>query len=205
MATKLDRIVTYLDGILPIKSHDSFITWSWEIMLQTKTTISPIPQCLWPPNLVGRWLTLSGSHPQSYLNIDHLVLLNQVTNWKHYIFHYCIAYDHQTWQSCDSFITWSWEIMLQTKTTISPIPQCLWPPNLVGRWLTLSGSHPQSYLNIDHLVLLNQVTNWKHYIFHYCIAYDHQTWQSCDLPWGAPIIVFTWPFNYVVLLDHVTN
>ena len=126
MATKLDRIVTYLDGILPIKSHDSFITWSWEIMLQTKTTISPIPQCLWPPNLVGRWLTLSGSHPQSYLNIDHLVLLNQVTNW-------------------------------------------------------------------------------KHYIFHYCIAYDHQTWQSCDLPWGAPIIVFTWPFNYVVLLDHVTN
>ena len=26
MSTKLGRIVTYLDGLLPIKSHDSFIS-----------------------------------------------------------------------------------------------------------------------------------------------------------------------------------
>ena len=32
MATKFDRIITYLDGLLPIKSHDPLITWSWEIM-----------------------------------------------------------------------------------------------------------------------------------------------------------------------------
>ena len=28
---KLDRVVTYRDGLLPIKSHSTFITWSWKI------------------------------------------------------------------------------------------------------------------------------------------------------------------------------
>ena len=31
IATNLDTIVTYLDGLLPIKSHDLLITWSSEI------------------------------------------------------------------------------------------------------------------------------------------------------------------------------
>ena len=31
MATNLGRMVTYLDGILPIKSHDPLITWSCKI------------------------------------------------------------------------------------------------------------------------------------------------------------------------------
>ena len=31
MATKLGRMVTYLDGLLPMKSHDPLITWSCEI------------------------------------------------------------------------------------------------------------------------------------------------------------------------------
>ena len=30
MVTKLGRMVTYLDGILPLKSHDPLITWSSE-------------------------------------------------------------------------------------------------------------------------------------------------------------------------------
>ena len=29
--TNLGRLVTYLDGLLPIKSHDSLISWSWKI------------------------------------------------------------------------------------------------------------------------------------------------------------------------------
>ena len=40
---------------------------------------------------------------------------------------------------------------------------------------------------------------------HYYSAYDHQTWQGCDLPSGTPIFIVTWHFNYVVLQDHVTN
>ena len=31
MAIKLGGMVTYLDGILPIKSNDSFIKWPYEI------------------------------------------------------------------------------------------------------------------------------------------------------------------------------
>ena len=29
MATELGRMVTYLDGLLPIKTHYRLITWSW--------------------------------------------------------------------------------------------------------------------------------------------------------------------------------
>ena len=32
MATKLCRMVTYLDWLLPLKLHDPLIMWSWEIM-----------------------------------------------------------------------------------------------------------------------------------------------------------------------------
>ena len=53
MATRLGRMVTFLDVLLPIKSHDSLIMWPCEITWQTKTTISPLSECLWPPNLAG--------------------------------------------------------------------------------------------------------------------------------------------------------
>ena len=32
MATKLCKMVTYLDWLLPLKLHDPLIMWSWEIM-----------------------------------------------------------------------------------------------------------------------------------------------------------------------------
>ena len=51
---------------------------------------------------------------------------------------------------------------------------------------------------------------------HYQSVYDYQTWQDgsiCgyqtwqdgNLPWWAPAYKVTWPFDYVVLIDHVTN
>ena len=54
MATKLGRMKTYLDGLLSPKSYESLITWSCEMAWQTKATISPLSECLWPPNLT-RW------------------------------------------------------------------------------------------------------------------------------------------------------
>ena len=35
MATKLGRMVAYLDGLHPMKSHDSLITWSCKITEKT--------------------------------------------------------------------------------------------------------------------------------------------------------------------------
>ena len=53
MAAKLSRMETYLDKLLPIKSHHLLITWSCKITRKTKTITSPLSQCLWPPNLAG--------------------------------------------------------------------------------------------------------------------------------------------------------
>ena len=53
MATKLGKMITYLDRLLLIKSHDPLISWSCKITLQNKTTISPLSERLWLPNLAG--------------------------------------------------------------------------------------------------------------------------------------------------------
>ena len=42
MAAKLGRMVTCLNGLLPLKSHNPLSTWSYEIMSETKTTICTI-------------------------------------------------------------------------------------------------------------------------------------------------------------------
>ena len=36
-------------------------------------------------------------------------------------------------------------------------------------------------------------------------AYDQQTWQDSDLPWGAPTHNVTRPFGHAALQDHVTD
>ena len=52
MAIKLGRMITDADdGLLPINSHDSLITWFCKITWQTNIIISSLPQWLWPPNL----------------------------------------------------------------------------------------------------------------------------------------------------------
>ena len=38
---------------------------------------------------------------------------------------------------------------------------------------------------------------------HYCNANGHLTWQCDGLPWGAPTHKVTWPFDHVILWDHV--
>ena len=38
---KLDRIVTYLGELLPMRSHDTLIRWSWKITWETRIIISP--------------------------------------------------------------------------------------------------------------------------------------------------------------------
>ena len=51
MVTKLGKVVAYHEGPPSIKSYDPLITWSLEITSQTKSSIPPLPQCPWPPNL----------------------------------------------------------------------------------------------------------------------------------------------------------
>ena len=60
MTTRLG-MVAHHDGLLPIKSHDPLIMWSYDIMWQAKTSISPLTQCLRPRNWLGWWLILKSS------------------------------------------------------------------------------------------------------------------------------------------------
>ena len=53
MATKVVRMVAYLDGLLSIKSRDTLITWSWGIAWHPKTIISSLPQCLFMATKFG--------------------------------------------------------------------------------------------------------------------------------------------------------
>ena len=64
MATKLGRMVACLDRFLTIMSSSILVTWYCKIMWQNKKIISPIPQCIWPPNLTLWWLTLISSYTQ---------------------------------------------------------------------------------------------------------------------------------------------
>ena len=82
MDTELGRVVTYHEGLLSVKSRDSFVTWSCEITWQTKSMF-PLPQYLWLPNMASWWLTLRASHPWSHPTLDHVVLRDHVTNLKH--------------------------------------------------------------------------------------------------------------------------
>ena len=68
MANKLGRIVvTYLNGVLPIKSNDPLITLSYKIIWQTK--IIYIFTTIAPPNLEGWQITLMGSYFWSQMNL----------------------------------------------------------------------------------------------------------------------------------------
>ena len=56
MATKFYKVVTYIEGHLPIKSHDPLITPSCKITdkLKPKNKLkSPTLQYIWPLNLTG--------------------------------------------------------------------------------------------------------------------------------------------------------
>ena len=46
MTTRVGRVVTYLEWLLPVMSHDHMITWSNKITWQTKIIIYLLPQCL---------------------------------------------------------------------------------------------------------------------------------------------------------------
>ena len=103
IATKLGRMIICLDGLLPVKSHDCLITWSWEITRQNKTTISPLSERLWLPNLAEWWHTLMGSCLQSHITLwSHIV--RSCDKLKSVYLHYHSAYGYQTWQ--DGNLPW---------------------------------------------------------------------------------------------------
>ena len=105
----------------------------------------------------GYWLTERVSHLYIYMTLWSCGFARSHSKLKPLYLPYHNAYGHQTWQSGDYHkgpkshnpkVTWFCEITWQTKTIISPLPQCLRPPNLAKLWVTMSGSYPYSHIII---------------------------------------------------------
>ena len=85
MSTKLDKGVTYYEGVPCIKSHDAWIMWLCRITWQTKTIIFSLPQCLWLQNWQDGDLTWPASTHKVTWPYNPGFLQDHVTNYNHYI------------------------------------------------------------------------------------------------------------------------
>ena len=143
MTTKLSRMIAHLDELLPIKSHDSLITWSCDITWQDKVITSPLPQCLWPWNLVGWWLILKGSKTGSLQHPDLGVLQSHVADEDHYFSTSRVPMASKLDRMVAHLdgllpikfhnpfkILWSCDITWRARTIIYSLSQWLWPRNL---------------------------------------------------------------------------
>ena len=91
------------------------------------------------------------------------------------------------------------------KPIVSPLPLCLWLPNLVEWWLTLSDFYPYCYSTFWARGLASLRDKLKALYFHYHSAYGHQTWQLGKEPWATSTHNVTVPFGQVILRDYGIN
>ena len=136
------------------------ITW------QTKAIIAPLPQCLWPPNLAGWWLTLSDfCLPNATQPFGNMALRGHVKNQNHNISINIVPMANKIGRMVTNFerlppimilyplVTWSCEIIWQTtkhyiSTTLVPMITKL------GRMVT-------NFQGLLTLMLLHPLVPWS--------------------------------------------
>ena len=74
MATKFGRMLAYLEQLPPIRLLIPLVMWSCKVTRQTKTIISPLLQCLWPPNLLGCETYVEELLSYSHMTFNHVLL-----------------------------------------------------------------------------------------------------------------------------------
>ena len=79
-ASKLRRMITYQEGLPPIKSQHPLFMWSSEIVWQTKTIIAPLPQCLRPQTWLDDNLPWGPSIHKVTCPINYIFLLDHMRN-----------------------------------------------------------------------------------------------------------------------------
>lgn len=95
MTTKLGRMVADFNGLLLIKSHHSLIKLSCTI---TKIFISPLPKCIWQPNVTECWLTLRSFISQCYSALCSCGLSISLDKLKPLYIHYHNLLGYPTWK-----------------------------------------------------------------------------------------------------------
>ena len=148
IVTKLGKMVTDSEKLLPIKSHDPLIICSYKITWQTKTIISQRLECLWSPNMVGWWLTLRAP--------------NCKVNWPLNPLNCSI-----TWQILNHYIS----------TNAGPM-KIIFSRGLARSWenLKLKHSYPLSHMILRSFGITRSCDKLKPFYLHYRNAYGHQIW-----------------------------
>ena len=144
-ATKLDNMVSYLDGLPPIKvalPFDHVVLWdqvtNWNHYVSTNTA-------LWSQNLASKWLSMKSFHPYCYSTLwssglarSCFKVKTSISPLPQYLWPKNLA---GWWLSLTAFlpiksndhkITWSCKIAWQTKVIIYPLTHCLWLSILAG-------------------------------------------------------------------------
>ena len=85
-------------------------------------------------------------------------------------------------------------------TKTSPLPQCLWPPNL-ARW---AATHKVTSPS-DHVIFATSCDKLKPLCLHHHSTYGHKTWWDCDLSLRAPNHKVKQHPDHLVLQSHVAN
>ena len=158
MAIQLGRMATYLNEFLPIKSHDSLITWSFETTWQTTT--SPLTIKLGRIVTYFDWLLSIKSH-------DHLITWSCKITWQTIIVPLVtklgriVTYLDRFLliKSQNPLIKWSCEIMRQLKTLYLHYDSACGHQTWRANNLSWEASTHNVTLQFGHVVLRDHVTN----------------------------------------------
>ena len=145
-------------------------------------------------------------------------LIRSCDKLKSLYFYYHSAYGHQIWQdgnlrwwASENKVIWPFDqVVLRDQVAtwshiIFPLPQCIWPPNLASWWLVMRGFHPYFYFILWSPNLSRSRGKLKSLHLHYHNIYGLKIKQKGDLPWLRCTHKAIWPYNLVVLWDHMTN
>ena len=157
MATKLGRMVTYIDGLTPINLHQPLITWSWGITCKLKSLYLYCHRAYDHRTWQAGYLPLGVS---THNVIPPLSLARSRNKLKPLYLHYHNIYGHKTRQ-CDELL-----------------------------WLPFTHKFKWPY---NHLVLWDHMTNKKYCILHYRNGFGLKTWLDDGLLWVTSAYKVTWP------------
>ena len=163
MATKLGKMVTYIDGLTPINLHQPLITWSWGITCKLKSLYLYCHRAYDHRTWQAGYLPLGVS---THNVIPPLSLARSRNKLKPLYLHYHNIYGHKTRQ-CDELL-----------------------------WLPFTHKVKWPY---NDLVLWDHMTNKKYCVLHYRNGFGLKTWLDDDLLWVTSAYKVTWPYNHVVL------
>lgn len=169
MTTKLRRVMTYHEGILPIKSHRPLISWPSVIIWHNKIIISPLTLFIWLPNFAGWWLTRWApaikSHETTITQLCKIMWQNKIiiSQLPQYLWLSNLAgwwltirdsypQSHMT-HSSGGFAS------SRDKLKTYPLSRRPWPPKLAGWWQPWGVPTRKFTKLFDHVVWWDHVPN----------------------------------------------